>query len=134
MVKICHESIVDPLSCIFERCIETGIYPTQWKKANIIPVHKKGCKQDKNNYRPISLLPVRKIFEKRLFDVIYEHLCKHNLISPHQSGFRPGDSTINQLLLITHNIYKAFDERPSRETRAIFLDLCKHLTQFGMRV
>ena len=41
MVKICHESIVDPLSCIFERCIETGMYPTQWKKANVIPVHKK---------------------------------------------------------------------------------------------
>ena len=43
----------------------------------------------------------------------------------HQSGFRPGESTINQLLLITHNIYRAFDDTPSRETRAIFLDLSK---------
>ena len=126
MIKICDNSIVDPLCCIFERCLETGIYPSQWKKANIIPVHQKGCKQNKKSYRPISLLPIfGKLFEKLLFDAIYEHLCINGLISPHQSGFRPGDSTINQLLLITQNIYGAFDETPSKETRAIFLDLSK---------
>ena len=135
MIKICDNSIVDPLCCIFERCLETGIYPSQWKKANTIPVHKKGCKQNKKNYRPISLLPVfGKFFEKLLFDAIYEHLCINGLISPHQSGFRPGDSTINQLLLITQNIYGAFDETPSKETRAIFFDLSKALTGSGMRV
>ena len=42
-----------------------------------------------------------------------------------QSGFRPGDSTINQLLSITHTIYTAFEDVPSRETRAVFLDLSK---------
>ena len=102
------------------------MYPTQWKKANIIPVHKKGCKQNKCNYSPISLIPIfGKIFEKLLFDAIYNHLSKHELITPHQSGFRHGESTINQLLLITHNIYRAFDDTPSREIRAIFLDLSK---------
>ena len=126
MIKICDQSVVEPLCSIFERCLETGVYPTQWKKANVIPVHKKGCKQNKCNYRPISLIPiVGKIFEELLFDVIYDHLSKQELITPHQSGFRPGESTINQLLLITHNIYRAFDDTPSRETRAIFLDLSK---------
>ena len=100
MVKICDQSIVGPLCCIFERCVEAGLYPTQWKKANVIPVHKKGCKQNKCNYRPISIILIfGKIFEKLLFDVIHDHLCKNDLISPHQSGFRPGDATINQLLL-----------------------------------
>ena len=42
MIKICHQSIVEPLCCIFERCLETGLYPTQWKKANFIPAHKRG--------------------------------------------------------------------------------------------
>ena len=42
-----------------------------------------------------------------------------------QSGFLPGDSTINQFLSITHKIYSAFDEFPSRETRAVFLDISK---------
>ena len=107
MIRICDNSIVDPLCCIFERCLETGIYPSQWNKTNIIHVHKKGCKQSKKDYRPISLLPIfGKLFEKLLFDAIYEHLRINGIISPHQSGFRPGDSTINQLLLITQNIYR----------------------------
>ena len=78
------------------------MYPTQWKKANVIPVHKNGCKQNKCHYRPISLIPIfGKVSEKLLFDVIYGHLSKHELISPHQPGFHPEESTINQLLLIT---------------------------------
>ena len=52
-------------------------------------------------------------------------LNKNNLLTPKQSGFRPGDSTINQLLSITNEIHKAFDKYPSRETRAIFLDISK---------
>ena len=63
--------------------------------------------------------------KKIIFDAIYKHLCDHSLITPNQSGFRPGDSTINQLLSITHSIYTAFEEVPSRETRAVFLDLSK---------
>ena len=87
---------------------------------------KKGSRQCKNNYRPISLLPIlEKIFEKLLFDKIYSHLCKNGLLTPNQSGFRPGDSTINQLLSITQKIYSAFEEIPSKETRPVFLDLSK---------
>ena len=42
-----------------------------------------------------------------------------------QSGFRPNDSFINQLISITHNIYRAFDANPSLEVRGVFLDLSK---------
>ena len=49
----------------------------------------------------------------------------NNLLTPNQSGFRPGDSTINQLLYITHSIFTGFEEFPSRETRAVFLDISK---------
>ena len=47
------------------------------------------------------------------------------MLTSNQSGFRPGDSTVNQLLSIMHQIYSAFGEFPSRETRAVFLDICK---------
>ena len=60
-----------------------------------------------------------------MFDAIYEYLCANQLLTPNQSGFRPGDSTVNQLLSITHKIYSAFEEFPSRETRAVFLDISK---------
>ena len=95
-------------------------------KGNVIPVHKKESRQLKKNYRPISLLPIcGKILEKIIFDVIYKHLTDNDLLTPNQSGFRPGDSTINQLLYITHKIYTAFEDYPSRETRAVFLDISK---------
>ena len=54
---------------------------------------------------------------------MYGHFCNHGLILPNQSGFRPNDSAFNQLLAITHHIYCAFEENPSKETRAVFLDL-----------
>ena len=134
MIKACGSSIVEPLCRIFEKCLETGIYPSTWKKANIVPIHKKGSRQCKNNYRPISLLPILgKIFEKLLFDKIYSHLCENGLLAPNQSGFRPCDSTINQLLSITHKIYNAFEEIPSKETRSVFLDLSKALIGSGTR-
>ena len=47
IIKICDDSIVDPLCLIFERFLETGIYPSAWKKANIIPVHKKESRKAK---------------------------------------------------------------------------------------
>ena len=51
-------------------------------------------------------------------------LCTDNeLISSNQSGFKPGDFCINQLLCITHDIYQSFDD--SFETRAVVLDISK---------
>ena len=63
------------------------------------------------------------MYKRQLFDPIYNHLNSNGLISKHQSGFRPGDSTINQLLAITHSIYKSFED--GCETRALFLDISK---------
>ena len=124
MLQICPDEVSVPLSIIFKKCLETGSFPSKWKSANVQPVHKKGSRQEKNNYRPISLLPVcSKIFEKIIFDNIYKFLIENNLISPNQSGFRPGDSTINQLLSITTEIYEAFEN--GAEIRASFLDISK---------
>ena len=107
MIKICDSSIVDPLCMIFEKYLCTGLYSSSRKKANII-------------YRPISFLPIfGKILEKLLFDDIYEHLNANRLLSENQSGFRPGDSTVNQLLAIIHKIYYGFDQIPTTETRAV---------------
>ena len=78
MIKICDHSIVEPLCLIFEQCLATGKYPSIWKKANVIPIHKKESRQSKKDHRPISLLPIfGKIFEKLIFDAIYLHLCEN---------------------------------------------------------
>ena len=96
------------------------------RQINVLPIHKKESRQLKKNHRPISLLPIcGKIFEKIIFDAIYDHFCKNQLLTPKQSGFRPGDSTVNQLIAITHQIHTAFEKFPSCETRAVFLDISK---------
>ena len=41
MLKACGESILKPLELIFKSCIESGKFPIEWKKANVVPVHKK---------------------------------------------------------------------------------------------
>ena len=58
MIKQCGNSICKPLSIIFKDCLSEGKFPHEWKKANVVPVHKKGNKQSLENYRPISLLPI----------------------------------------------------------------------------
>ena len=58
MIKISDEALVVPLRLIFENCKNKGIFPQIWKQANVVPVHKKSSKQLKQNYRPISLLPI----------------------------------------------------------------------------
>ena len=126
MIKLCASSISKPLHLIFRNCLETESFPKEWKKANIIPVHKKGDKQLITNYRPVSLLPIcGKVFEKIIFNSLFVYLNNNNLLNSNQSGFRPGDSCVNQLISITHDIYKAFDANPSLEVRGVFLDLSK---------
>ena len=124
MIKICSTSISKPLRLIFNHCIDNGIYPCEWKKANVVPIHKKGDKQTLKNYRPVSLLPIcGKIFERLIYNEMFGFFLDKGLISANQSGFKPGDSCINQLLSITHNIYKSFDD--GYEVRGVFLDISK---------
>ena len=54
---------------------------------------------------------------------MFKLFIENDLISPNQSGFKPGDSCINQLLSITHDIYKSFD--CDYEVRGVFLDISK---------
>ena len=83
-------------------------------------------KQTISNYRPISLLPIcSKMFEKLVFNSLYSYLNKNNLITKNQSGFRPGDSTTNQLLYLVNEIHEAFENLKSLEVRAVFLDISK---------
>ena len=73
MIKLCNIEIAKPLYLIFMKCLETGRFPSSWKKVNVLPIHKKENRQLNKNYRLISMLLIcGKIFEKLMFDAIYE--------------------------------------------------------------
>ena len=94
------------------------------KKANVVPIHKKGDKQTLENYRPVSLLSIcGKILERLMFKEMFNFFIENKLIPSNQSGFKPGDSCINQLLSITHEIHESFDVE--LEVRGVFLDITK---------
>ena len=83
-----------------------------------MPVYKKGDHQCVKT-RPVSLLPVfSKIFERPIYNATFKHFLDNNLIYSSQSGFKPGDSCINQIIAITHDIFKGFDDE--LEIRGIF--------------
>ena len=72
-------------------------------------------------------------FGKLMLNVLYQYLDLNNILDPSQSGFRPGHSTINQLLSTGHSIFKAFDRNPTLEDRSVYPDISKVLIGSGMR-
>ena len=58
MIKLCGKAIVDPLRILFLSFFEEGVYPDDWKKSNVVPIHKKESKNLIKNYRAISVLLV----------------------------------------------------------------------------
>ena len=124
MLKMCGSAIYKPLVIIFKKCLDTGIFPSEWKKGNIVPIHKNGDKQTLKNYRSVSLLSVcGKTLERLMFNEMFKFFIVNELILSNQSGFKLGDSCVNQLVSITHEIYKSFDE--GHEVRGVFVDISK---------
>ena len=97
VLKSCAGSLAYPLSLLFRLSYNTGHIPSEWKMANVVPVHKKGAKDSVENYRPISLTSlVMKIFEKVIRD---ELLAKcESTLNEFQHGFLPSKSCTTQMI------------------------------------
>ena len=109
---------------MFNLSLDWGEFPSIWKRANVTPIHKKDSKSKTDNYRPISLLScVGKILEKIVFKYMFNYFRDNFLISLHQSGFTPGDNTINQLVYLYHTLCEALDKK--KDVRIVFCDISK---------
>lgn len=124
-IKLISNYIYEPLTSLFNRSLELGQVPNQWKMANISAIFKgKGNDQDPSNYRPISITScLGKILEKIIFKYLYNYLQENNILSKFQSGFKPNDSTVNQLLEIYHIMLENMDK--GKELKFIFCDVSK---------
>ena len=88
MLKLCARSISKPLHILSNNSVINECFLNELKKANIIPVHKKGDKQIIKNYQPISLLSIcSKIFGKIIFKSLFKYLEDNKLLNCNQSGF-----------------------------------------------
>ena len=93
------------LSLLFNRCINEGLFPDEFKNAKIKPLYKSGSKNDMLNFRPISILPqISKYFEKIIkFRLVY-FLNKYSIIDKSQYGFRKNMSTGDALADVIETI------------------------------
>jgi hypothetical protein len=124
LLRECATSLAHPLSRLFRISLDNGEYPASWKLSNSSPVYKKDDDSCKDNYRPISLLScISKVFEKTLFDPLYKFCVDNNLLTERNSGFKQLDSTVNQLVHITHSIYQGLDAK--QNVCSVFLDISK---------
>ena len=132
ILKFCGVSICRPFEIIFRTCLNHDKFSEEWKKANVVPLFIKGDEQCVKNYRSVSLLPIcSRIFERIIYNNTYSYLIDNNLISQNQSGFKRGDSCINQLISITHNILNLLDD--GLQVRVVFLDISKAIQSLARR-
>lgn len=116
--------LVGPLMHILNVSFSTGTFPEKLKKAIISPLHKKGCRESVQNYRPIAILSIfSKIFEKCFCNKLINFLDKYNLISERQHGFRNGKSTTSAMLSFINDVYTSLSNQQS--SIGVFYDLSK---------
>ena len=110
LLKILKTHISPLISSLINDSFLCGIFPSKLKWAKVIPVFKKGSRQDKDNYRLISVLSTfSKIFEKAVFKCLYGYLESRNILYPLQFGFRQKCSTNHALIQITESIRNSID-------------------------
>ena len=81
MVQLCGKGIFLPLQLLFKSMLEKEIFLDDWKKSNVVQLYKKESTNLIKSYRPISLLPIfTKIFERLIFNSLYNYLCKTNFL------------------------------------------------------
>ena len=124
MLKSLGKTVSKPVTLIFQKSLNEGRVPCDWKCAKITPLFKKGKKSVVNNYRPVSLTSILcKCLEKIIRSRMMEHLDKYNILSEHQFGFRSGRSCALQLLDVLEDWSVFVDSEKSWDT--VYLDLAK---------
>ncbi|PFX18701.1 RNA-directed DNA polymerase from mobile element jockey [Stylophora pistillata] len=116
--------IAKPLTFIINSSLATGVVPTEWKMAKMIPIIKSGYMAEIDSYRPISILPtMSKILKKTVRKQLMKYLEFNGFLSKHQFGFRCTRSTELAVTLFTDLIWK--EAYGGKATGAIFIVLSK---------
>jgi len=124
MLKYASHILMPYLCKLFNAVFETGVYPLSWTKSVIVPLHKKGCVNDPNNFRGISLTSILgKAFTSILNNRLQQWAEINELIPEEQGGFRRGYSTVDNIYTL-HSIVQQYLYR-KKKLFVAFIDFQK---------
>ena len=124
LLKDIAQIIAPTRTIIINQSLYTGNFPEKLKIAKVTPLFKHGDKNLMENYHPISLLAsISKIFERVVFNQIYQYFVENNLLFDGQYGFRNHHSTELAALELVDRISNGLDKKETPVS--IFLDLSK---------
>ena len=121
-INKCAENLVTPLHFIFNTSLNAGVFPSVWKTAKVVPIHKAGDIHLVNNYRPISILSsLAKTFESLVCPFVQRHFEKY--VCDEQNGFLRGRSVNTNMASYIEDIISCVDKK--KQVDAIYTDFCK---------
>ena len=124
LLKLALPFIVEPLTYIYNLCIDQNTFPEMLKVAKVIPIPKTKDITDPNSFRPISILSVlSKPLEKHIDRHLRAHLDNYNLLYKLQSGFRPRHSCSTALTHLWDSWLQEINKK--KVVGTVFLDFRK---------
>ena len=110
-LKLAADFVAHPIHHIVCLSIIQNKFPESWKLSKVIPIHKKGDKIQRKNYRPVSILsPVSKVLEKVVYEQIYSYFDRNHIFHPNLHGYRANRSTQTALLQMYDRWVRAANE------------------------
>ena len=105
------EVILSPSTYIMNLSLKSATVPDDFKLARVLPIYKKGNRNDEGNYRPVSILPVASnVLENIVYNQMQNYLEQNNLIYAFQPGFRSAHSTDTALTFLADKLRANMDE------------------------
>ena len=124
ILKVAAEPVSYCLQLLFTASLRTGIIPSDWKQANIMPVFKKGDRFKASNYWPVLLTCIcSKLMEHVVVSRLMKHFDEHKILVDCQHGFRKMRSCETQLLGLTQELHEHLEEE--KQFDMIVLDFSK---------
>ena len=106
--KLCVDSYIEPLTFLINSSLRTGVFPSELKLARVVPIFKAGDSSALTNYRPIFVLTFfTKVFEKIVYNKLFNFISDNNIFYDHQYGFRKGRSTQQAIITLVDRITKS---------------------------
>ena len=125
MLKAGGRSIIIFLTLLFNKIFDSSIYPSEWSKAIVVPIFKKGNSDDPDNYRGVSLINIIcKCFTSIMNKRLYLWLEENKVIAENQAGFRREYSTIDQIYTLYAIVQKSLSYK-GRKLYVAFVDFKK---------